>query len=147
MERASWDNYFMLLATVAATRGTCCRKQVGAVIVRDRSVLATGYNGSTKGSPHCTDEGVGCMMEHGHCVRTTHAEANAIVQAARNGNAIQGATLYTTASPCFLCFKLIANSGIARVIFGELYRRDDRVWTAARAAGIEIDILGKPEGA
>ena len=107
--RASWDEYFMNIAREVSTRSTCDRKFVGAVIVRDKSILATGYNGSIRGLPHCDEEGH--LMEDGHCVRTVHAEANAIVQAARNGVRIEGATIYVTASPCWGCFRLIANAG------------------------------------
>ena len=108
-----------------ATRSTCDRKHVGAVIVRDKMILATGYNGSIRGLAHCDDEG---HLMDGHCVRTVHAEANAIVQAARNGVRIDGASIYVTASPCFACFKLIANAGIVRIVFGEFYR-DERIYS------------------
>ncbi len=104
-DRASWDNYFMKIAEDVATRSTCDRKYVGAVVVRDKMILSTGYNGSIKGLPHCDE--VGHEMENGHCVRTVHAEANAIVQAARTGGNIDGADIYVTASPCYYCFKLI----------------------------------------
>lgn len=119
--RDSYDRYFMNIAKVVATRATCDRKHVGAVIVGlDRSILSTGYNGSMRFAAHCDD--VGHLMEDGHCIRTVHAEANAIAQAARHGVQIAGSTIYTTASPCFQCFKLIVNSGIREVIYGELYR-------------------------
>src|SRR6187397_656487 len=104
IKRASWDEYFMNIAREVATRSTCDRKFVGAVVVRDRSILATGYNGSIRGLPHCDEEGH--LMEEGHCVRTVHAEANAIVQAARNGMRIEGGSIYVTASPCWGCFRL-----------------------------------------
>ena len=107
--RVSWDEYFMNIAREVSTRSTCDRKFVGAVIVRDKSILATGYNGSIRGLPHCDEEGH--LMEDGHCVRTVHAEANAIVQAARNGVRVEGAHIYVTASPCWGCFRLIANAG------------------------------------
>jgi dCMP deaminase len=139
MTRVSWDDYFMNLAVQAATRSTCPRKAVGAVIVRDKAVLATGYNGSLRGLPHCTE--AGCLMENGHCVRTVHAEANAILQAARNGVRIEAADIYVTASPCWNCFKLIANAGLRRVFFGEFYR-DQRIHDFAREAGIELVNLG-----
>lgn len=125
----------MNIAREVATRSTCDRKFVGAVIVRDRSILATGYNGSIRGLPHCDD--VGHLMEEGHCVRTVHAEANAIVQAASNGTRIDGAGIYVTASPCWGCFRLIANAGIKRIVFGELYR-DQKIFTNAQEAGIEL---------
>lgn len=140
--RVSWDRYFMNLAVQAATRSTCPRKAVGAVIVRDRAVLATGYNGSIRGLPHCTD--VGCLMVNGHCVRTVHAEANAILQAAKHGVRLEGAEIYVTASPCWDCFKLVANAGINRVLFGEFYR-DERIIEFSREAGIELVDLSSQE--
>ncbi|HLV21883.1 MAG TPA: dCMP deaminase family protein [Polyangiaceae bacterium] len=134
--RASWDEYFMAIARQVATRSTCDRKHVGAVIVRDRMILTTGYNGSIRGLSHCDDDGH--MMEDGHCVRTVHAEANAIVQAARNGVRVDGADIYVTASPCFGCFKLVANAGLKRIVFGEFYR-DDRIFRLADALNITLD--------
>jgi dCMP deaminase len=128
----------MEVAKTVATRATCDRKHVGAVIVRDKNILSTGYNGSVRGQPHCDD--VGHMMENGHCVRTVHAEANAILQAAKHGNSIDKADLYVTASPCFYCFQLIANSGIQRIVFGEMYR-DERITELARAAHIRLTDL------
>lgn len=125
----------MNVAKVASSRSTCSRKHVGAVIVRDRSILSTGYNGSIRGMPHCDE--VGHLMEDGHCVRTVHAEANAIVQAAHNGVRIAEGTVYVTASPCWACFRLIANAGIRRICFGEFYR-DARIFDTARAVGIEL---------
>jgi dCMP deaminase len=133
----------MNLALQAATRSTCPRKHVGAVIVRDKTILSTGYNGSIRGAPHCTE--VGCLMENSHCVRTVHAEANALVQAARHGVLLEGAEIYVTASPCFNCFKLIANAGIRRVHYGEFYR-DERVLEFARDASIEMIHMGVEEG-
>lgn len=135
MNRLPWDQYFMEIARVVSSRATCDRKHVGAVIVRDRTILSTGYNGSVRGMKHCDE--IGHMMEDGHCVRTVHSEANAIVQAAKNGVAIDGATIYVTASPCWPCFKLIANAGIKRIVFGELYR-DERITKFAEDAGIEL---------
>jgi dCMP deaminase len=125
----------MNIAREVATRATCDRKHVGAVIVREKSILATGYNGSIRGLPHCDE--AGHLMEDGHCVRTVHAEANAIVQAARNGSRIDGATIYVTASPCWGCFRLIANAGIARIVFGELYR-DTKIFEVSQQIGIEL---------
>ena len=143
--RASWDDYFMNIAREVSTRSTCDRKFVGAVIVRDKSILATGYNGSIRGLPHCDEEGH--LMEDGHCVRTVHAEANAIVQAARNGARVDGATIYVTASPCWGCFRLIANGGIHRIAFGEFYR-DPRIFEFSTRLGVElVDMSGKSEAA
>ena len=136
--RVDWDEYFMSIAAQVATRSTCDRKHVGAVIVRDKMILATGYNGSMRGIEHCDD--VGHLMQEGHCVRTVHAEANAIVQAARNGVRTEGASIYVTASPCFSCFKLIANAGIARIVFGEFYR-DERIFSFSEQLDIQLTHL------
>jgi dCMP deaminase len=141
-DRVGWHEYFMGIATQAATRSTCDRKHVGAVIVRDRTILSTGYNGSIRGMPHCDE--AGHDMEGGHCVGTIHAEANAIIQAAKNGVRIEGAELYTTASPCWSCFKLIANSGIRRIYYGEFYR-DEKSIKVARQLGIELIDLSHPD--
>ncbi len=140
--RASWDTYFMNMARQASTRSTCARKNVGAVIVRERTILSTGYNGSIRGMPHCDE--VGHEMEAGHCVATIHAEANAIIQAARNGVNISGAEMYTTASPCWNCFKLIANAGIQRICYGEFYR-DERSLKIAGRIGIQLVDLSAAE--
>jgi dCMP deaminase len=137
--RADWDQYFMSIAQVVATRSTCPRKYVGSVIVKNRTILSTGYNGSIRGMPHCSD--VGHMMEDGHCVATIHAEANAIIQAARNGVMIEGGTIYVTASPCWHCFKQIANAGILRICYGEFYR-DQRIFDVA--AQIKMDLVHIP---
>ena len=139
--RASWDEYFMSIAQVVATRSTCPRKYVGAVIVGNRTILSTGYNGSIRGMPHCSD--VGHMMEEGHCVATIHAEANAIIQAARNGVMIEGATNYVTASPCWNCFKQLANAGVTRIVYGEFYR-DNRIFDIAQKIGIELSHVPLP---
>ena len=133
--RVSWDQYFMNIATEVASRSTCSRKHVGAVIVRDKVILSTGYNGSIRGMPHCDE--VGHMMEDGHCVRTIHAEANAVIQAATHGSRIEGASIYVTASPCWQCFKMIANAALTRVVFGEFYR-DERIFAVAQELGIEL---------
>jgi len=133
--RSSWDQYFMEIAAQVATRATCDRKHVGALLVRDRIILSTGYNGSIRGMPHCDE--VGHLMENGHCVATVHAEANAVLQAARTGVRIEGGTLYTTASPCWPCFKLVANAGIVRIVYGEFYR-DPRIFDVAARLNLEL---------
>ncbi len=133
--RATWDEYFMNIATEVATRSTCARKHVGSVIVRDKTILSTGYNGSVRGLPHCDDDDH--MMEDGHCVRTIHAEVNAIIQAAKNGTRIDQSSIYVTASPCWSCFKCIANAGLSRVVYGEFYR-DQRIFDVAQRVGIEL---------
>lgn len=133
--RVNWVTYFMNIANEVATRATCERKHVGAVVVRDKNILSTGYNGSIRSLPHCDE--VGHMMVGGHCVRTVHAEANAIIQAARNGVRIEGADIYTTASPCWECFKLIANSGIKRIFYREFYR-EQIIFDLSKQLGIEL---------
>ncbi len=138
--RVDWHTYFMNIARQVASRSTCDRKHVGAVIVRDRTILSTGYNGSIRGMPHCDD--AGHDLEGGHCVATIHAEANTILQAAKNGVMIEGAEIYTTASPCWNCFKLIANAGIRRLYYGEFYR-DAKSIQVARRLGIELIDLGR----
>ncbi|MFQ6677702.1 MAG: cytidine/deoxycytidylate deaminase family protein [Fidelibacterota bacterium] len=133
--RISWEKYFLNIAKEVATRSTCDRKNVGAVIVRDKMILSTGYNGSIRGLPHCNE--VGHEMVDGHCVRTTHAEANAIAQAAKNGVRVDESEIFVTASPCYHCFKLIANSGIKTIYYDEFYR-DERILKHAKEAGIEL---------
>jgi dCMP deaminase len=113
--RPSWDEYFMRIAKEVATRATCPRRSVGAVIVLDRRILTTGYNGAPQGLAHCTE--VGCKMVEGHCQRALHAEQNAILQAALNGVSTRGATVYVTCQPCNACAKMIINAGIVRVVF------------------------------
>jgi dCMP deaminase len=137
--RVSWDDYFMNIARVVASRATCHRKFVGAVVVRDKTILSTGYNGSIRGMAHCSE--VGHMMVDGHCVATIHSEMNAIIQAARNGVRIEGASIYITASPCWNCFKALANAGIKRICYGEFYR-DERSFQVAQA--LEIDMVHVP---
>jgi dCMP deaminase len=124
ISRYSWDEYFMRLAKVVATRSTCPRLSVGAVIVKDRRILSSGYNGSGPKLDHCID--VGCLIENNHCIRTTHAELNAITQAAFTGlSPTVGSTIYVTHSPCIECFKTIYQAGISRVVYGKPYRLID----------------------
>ncbi|MDD2856750.1 MAG: cytidine/deoxycytidylate deaminase family protein [Desulfuromonadaceae bacterium] len=127
MQRPSWDQYFMDITRLVATRSTCMRRQVGAIIVKNRNILATGYNGVPSGITHC--EASGCLRErlqipsgerHELC-RGLHAEQNAIIQAARHGINIDGALRYCTTMPCIICTKMIINAGITAVIYGEGY--------------------------
>jgi dCMP deaminase len=137
MSRVSWDQYFMNIAVQAATRATCNRKHVGTVIVKDRNVLTTGYNGSVRGEPHCDD--VGHDLVNNSCQRVVHSEMNAIAQAARRGIALDGATLYVTASPCWPCFRLLVNAGIVRVVYAEAFYRDVELITeVAKRQNIEL---------
>ena len=126
-KRPDWDTYFIAIAMMAATRSTCLRRQVGAVITRDRQIVSTGYNGSPSRTAHCLE--TGCLRErlgvpsgerHEMC-RGSHAESNAIAQAARMGIATDGATLYCTHEPCSLCTKVILNAGIVRVVYMQEY--------------------------
>tara|TARA_B100001250_G_C19469380_1_gene643800 strand:- start:75 stop:509 length:435 start_codon:yes stop_codon:yes gene_type:complete len=134
-KRISWEKYFINIALEVAKRSTCDRKNVGAVIIRDKTILSTGYNGSIRGLPHCDE--VGHEMVNNHCVRTTHAEANAIVQAAKNGVKIDNSEIYVTASPCYDCFKLIINAGIQKIYYLEFYR-DERIIQYAKASKVEL---------
>jgi dCMP deaminase len=143
--RVGWHAYFMNIARQVATRSTCDRKHVGAVIVRAKTILSTGYNGSIRGMPHCDD--VGHDIDSGHCIATIHAEANAILQAAKNGVMIEGAEMYTTASPCWSCFKLIANAGITTIYYGEFYRDKKSLEVAGRLGIDLIDLSSKGAGA
>ncbi len=125
--RPSWDEYFMSIADLVSQRSTCLRRKVGAVIVKDKNILATGYNGPPSGFPHC--EEIGCLREelgipsgqrHELC-RGLHAEQNAIIQAAKHGISINGSIIYCTHMPCVICIKMIINSGIKEVVFREGY--------------------------
>ena len=138
--RVGWNEYFMNIAEQAATRSTCSRKHIGAVIARDKAILSTSYNDSLRGAPHCDDSGHD--MGNDHCIRTFHAEANAVAQAAEHGVMINQAELYVTASPCLTCFKLIANAGIKVVYYKEFYR-DKRINDYAQQAGgpLVVDLL------
>jgi dCMP deaminase len=117
--RPSWDEYFLGITREVAKRSTCDRARVGAIIVKDRRILTTGYNGAPAGLPHCDE--VGHLMVGGHCVRTLHAEQNAIIQAAQHGVSVAGGTLYVTHQPCLTCAKMIINAGIRRVVFAGHY--------------------------
>jgi dCMP deaminase len=117
--RPGWDEYFMQIARTVGTRATCPRASVGCVIVRDHRILTTGYNGAPRGVPHCTE--VGCTMLDGHCVRTTHAEANAIVQAALHGVSIANSMAYCTHQPCINCSKLLISAGVKKIVFETAY--------------------------
>lgn len=127
--RPSWDTYFMEIAQLVKTRATCPRRQVGAVIVKDRRILATGYNGAPAGLPHCPPDGhehdwpKGCMRA-GHCIRSLHAEQNALLQAAKIGIPCEGASMYVTCQPCNNCAKMIINAGIQSVIYEGDYPDD-----------------------
>lgn len=123
MTRPTWDEYFLEIAKTVANRATCPRASVGAVIVKDHHILATGYNGAPSGEPHCID--VGCLMENGHCQRAIHAETNAVAQAARFGVPVEGATIYYWDSlqrsvVCVKCSQVIKAAGITRIVYNKV---------------------------
>ena len=142
--RPSWDRYFMDIAHVAASRSNCSRRQVAAVVVRDKQIISTGYNGTPRGIKNCSEGGCPrCNSDvpsgQGlHQCLCSHAEENAIVQAAYNGLMLKGATLYTTFSPCLLCAKMIVNAGIVEVVYHEHYTIDDVSTALLKEAGVKI---------
>jgi dCMP deaminase len=147
-ERPTWDEYFMELARTAARRATCDRGRSGCVIVRDRQVLVTGYVGSPKGLPHCDDVGhlmKKVMHDDGsitqHCMRTVHAEQNAITQAARRGIALDKGTLYCRMTPCRTCAMLIINCGIDRVVCEHRYHTAAESEDMFRQAGVKLEYI------
>ena len=143
MQRPSWDQYFMDITRLVATRSSCMRRQVGALLVKERNILATGYNGVPSGITHC--DVAGCLRaklnvpsgERHELCRGLHAEQNAIIQAAKHGTNIDNATLYCTTMPCIICTKMLINAGITRVIYGEGYT-DELAREMIAEAGIEI---------
>ncbi len=142
--RPSWDEYFMSITQLVAGRSTCLRRQVGAILVKDRRILATGYNGAPAGLPHCTE--TGCIRErlavpsgerHELC-RGIHAEQNAIIQSANYGTGIDGSTIYTTHHPCSVCSKMLINAGVVRVVTDDTYPDELASDMLARA---EIEVV------
>lgn len=149
MDRPSWDEYFMEMAELTAKRSTCLRRKVGAVIVKDRHAVATGYNGAPRGIMHCEEKG-GCLRQqlnvpsgqrHELC-RALHAEQNAIIQAAVMGNSIEGGTIYITHQPCAICAKMIINAGITRIVIREGYP-DELAASILDEAGMKIEQLSR----
>lgn len=139
--RPNWDEYFLKLAMLASERATCPRMHCGCVFVKNNHVLATGYNGSIPGQPHCED--VGCLVENDHCIRTNHAEMNALVQAANQGDNIEGATAYITNMSCTNCAKALISAGIKRVVvFSDFH--DTRATEFYSGSGVKIDKLPMP---
>ena len=150
-ERLSWHQYFMTITRQVAERSTCNRAKVGAVIVRDKNILATGYNGAPAGMPHCTD--VGCLIYQSktpdgdieeNCFRTIHAEINAIAQAAKNGATIKEAAIYITHTPCIHCLKVLVNTGI-RNIYYEIPYKLHTLEEILRATKVHLEKVDLPE--
>lgn len=145
--RVSWDEYFLNLMEVVGTRGTCDRGRSGCVIVKDKRIIATGYVGSPINTAHCDDVGheMHVVTENGkesqHCIRTTHAEQNAIVNAARFGAALNGATLYCHMTPCYVCAKMIINAGIKRVVCNKDYHKGLRSKEIFQEASVTYELL------
>lgn len=139
--RKPWDAYFIEMASLVATRSTCNRKQVGAVIVREKRTIASGYNGSVAGDVHCID--VGCKVVDGHCIRTVHAESNAILQCAKFGVSTRDADLYVTHFPCLQCTKQIIQAGITKVIYAEEYHIDPYALELFAQANVTLVYLGQ----
>jgi dCMP deaminase len=133
--RPSWDDYFMDITFQVAKRSTCDRAHVGSIVVKDRRILTTGYNGAPAGLPHCDE--IGHLMISGHCVRTLHAEQNAIIQAALHGVSVHGGTIYVTHQPCLTCAKMIINAGIKRVVYAGHYP-DENAVAFLTEAGVEL---------
>jgi dCMP deaminase len=136
MIRPTWDEYFIEITLAVAKRSTCHRAQVGAIIVKDKRILTTGYNGAPRGLPHCLD--AGCEIVDGHCVRTLHAEQNAIIQAALHGVSVEGGTIYSTHQPCHVCAKMIINAGLTRVVYVGAYG-DEIAMQYLKLANVQID--------
>jgi len=146
--RPDWDHYFMEIATVVARRGNCCRRQVAAVIVKDRRIVSTGYNGTPRGVRNCCEGGCArCASDApsgadlGECV-CSHAEENAITQAAYHGIAVRGATVYSTLSPCLICAKMIINAGIGEVVYEKEYEFSAQTRSLLHEAGVRYRKLG-----
>jgi len=141
--RLSWDEYFMRITREVAQRSTCMRRRVGAILVKDKHILTTGYNGAPTGLPHC--EEVGCLRERlavpsgerAELCRGLHAEQNAIIQAAVHGVQIRGSTLYSTTQPCVLCTKMLLNAGVVRIVYEGAYP-DELARTMMKEAGLEV---------
>ncbi len=142
--RPGWDEYFMQIARTVATRATCPRASVGAVLVREHRILTTGYNGSPRGVAHCTE--VGCTLINDHCVRATHAEANAVVQAALHGVNLDGSTAYCTHQPCVNCSKLLISAGVRKIVYETAYP-DPIAQELLAEAGVALVPFATLEGA
>jgi dCMP deaminase len=134
--RPDWDSYFMKIAYAVSERSTCERANVGCVLVRDKRILTAGFNGSPSGQAHCDE--VGHLLENGHCVRTIHAETNAIIQAALHGVSSRDATCYVTHFPCINCTKVLINAGITKIVYHEGYRIDENAMMFLKAAEVEL---------
>ena len=134
----------MRLADVVAERATCPRKKICAVLGRDGMIVSTGYNGAPRGIEHCSDK-AGCRMANGHCVRTVHAEVNAVIQAAYHGAATKDSTMYTQVLPCEHCAKVLINAGVKRIVYSGIYENADNEYTEKilKKAGVKFELLSE----
>jgi dCMP deaminase len=137
MSRISWDQYYMAQSHLLALRSTCTRLMVGATIVREKRIIAGGYNGSISGSEHCIDEG--CYLEDNHCIRTIHAEINALLQCAKFGVPTAGAEIYVTHFPCLNCSKSIIQSGIKKVYYAKDYKNHPYALQLFKQANVQVE--------
>lgn len=136
MNRISFDEYFMEFAKITKQRATCTRLAVGCVLVKEKQIISTGYNGSVSGTKHCIDEG--CMVRDNHCIRTIHAEQNAVIQAGKRGISTEGATAYVTHFPCLHCTKTLIQAGINEVVYLEDYKNDVYALALFNAVGVLV---------
>ncbi|QBO37003.1 ComE operon protein 2 [Periweissella cryptocerci] len=137
VKRIPWDEYFMLQAVALSSRSTCNRLSVGAVLVRDRRLIASGYNGAVEGDAHCFD--VGDLMVDGHCIRAIHAEQNALLQCAKYGIAADGAEVYVTDFPCVNCTKMLLQAGIKKINYLRNYNNDEFAQHLIDLKGVELN--------
>ena len=137
MERITWEQFFMAQSSLLAVRSTCTRLAVGAVIVRDNRIIAGGYNGSVSGGDHCIDHG--CYVVDNHCIRTIHAEMNALLQCGKYGIPAADSTLYVTHFPCLQCSKAIIQAGISKVYYGTDYKNNEYAIELFKHAGIDVE--------
>lgn len=149
-ERPSWDEYFIKMVETVGSRGTCDRGRAGCVITKNNRIVATGYVGAPAGLPHCDEAGHEMHTvkhpdghESRHCIRTTHAEQNAICQAARSGVAVEGGAIYVKMTPCYVCAKMIINAGIKKVVCAEDYHAGDRTKEVFAEAGVEYILVSE----
>jgi dCMP deaminase len=145
MGRPSWDEYFLKIAELVSSRSTCPRLHVGAILVRERMIISTGYNGAPRKTEQCDE--VGCRIVNGHCARVVHAEVNTVIQAAYHGISTKGAALYTRYLPCEHCAKALINAGVERIVYREVYENVDQSYAKRllKQAGVKLVKLAKKE--
>lgn len=140
--RPSWDEYFLQIADLVSSRATCPRLHVGAILVCNRMIISTGYNGSPRKTSQCDE--VGCRIVNGHCARVVHAEANTVIQAACHGISTKGATLYTRYLPCEHCTKILINAGIERIVYREVYKNIDQPYAKELLRQAKVRLVKLP---